>query len=203
MAVTGATQFRVGGSMGWAVPADLNARSYNQWAEKNRFRIGDSLCELFVYPPYEDSVLQVDEKAYANCNTSSYIAKFADGNTVFFFNASGAFNFISGVEPNCIRNESLIVVVMAERSTPPPSPPSSPPSPPPVSSGEVPPPSSPPASSVEAPPSPPPPPTSSVEVPAPSSAPGGEASPPPPPNGASVKVAGSVGAAIGMLMFVL
>lgn len=38
-------QFRVGGSMGWRVPAG-DAESYNQWAERNRFKIGDSLRKL-------------------------------------------------------------------------------------------------------------------------------------------------------------
>lgn len=43
----GATQFKVGGSSGWTVPTDPTA--YNQWAQKNRFRIGDSLCKLFLW----------------------------------------------------------------------------------------------------------------------------------------------------------
>ena len=46
MAMVAATQFRVGGLMGWTVPTDPNAVSYNQWAESNRFQIGDSLCKL-------------------------------------------------------------------------------------------------------------------------------------------------------------
>jgi hypothetical protein len=37
----GATLFTVGGSKGWTVPdPELH---YNQWAENNRFQIGDSL----------------------------------------------------------------------------------------------------------------------------------------------------------------
>ena len=45
-AMAAATQFRVGGSMGWTVPTDPNAVSYNRWAERNRFQVGDSLCKL-------------------------------------------------------------------------------------------------------------------------------------------------------------
>lgn len=37
-----ATEFKVGGADGWSVPADA-APTYNQWAERNRFKIGDSL----------------------------------------------------------------------------------------------------------------------------------------------------------------
>lgn len=35
-------EFTVGGSKGWHVP-DPNEVHYNQWAENNRFQIGDSL----------------------------------------------------------------------------------------------------------------------------------------------------------------
>ena len=40
-----ATEYTVGGANGWSVPAD-GALHYNQWAERNRFKIGDSLCKL-------------------------------------------------------------------------------------------------------------------------------------------------------------
>jgi hypothetical protein len=39
----GATQYKVGGDNGWAVP-DATAESFNTWAEKTSFQIGDSLC---------------------------------------------------------------------------------------------------------------------------------------------------------------
>ncbi|KAG0487054.1 hypothetical protein HPP92_009149 [Vanilla planifolia] len=71
---------------------------------------------VFVYQPDQDSVVQVDKDAYNNCNTSSFISKFDDGNTVFTFTRSGSFYFVSGFDNNCKRNESLVVVVMADRS---------------------------------------------------------------------------------------
>jgi len=43
-AAAGATQYKVGGDNGWAVPAAA-AESFNTWAEKTSFQIGDSLCE--------------------------------------------------------------------------------------------------------------------------------------------------------------
>jgi len=42
-----ATTFTVGGSKGWTVPPD-HSPLYNQWAEKMRFQIGDSLCKSHV-----------------------------------------------------------------------------------------------------------------------------------------------------------
>lgn len=43
-----ATVFQVGGSDGWTVPKDPSTQPYNQWAEKNRFQIGDSLCTSII-----------------------------------------------------------------------------------------------------------------------------------------------------------
>ncbi|KAG6471030.1 hypothetical protein ZIOFF_072123 [Zingiber officinale] len=113
LSLAAGTQFKVGGSGRWSVP-DNNAMTYNQWAEKNRFKIGDSI--VFTYLPDEDSVLLVDDDAYKNCNTSSHIDQFNDGNTVFTFTHSGNFYFVSGVKDNCDKNEKLHVVVLADRT---------------------------------------------------------------------------------------
>lgn len=186
-----AFEFRVGGPRGsWTVPNDPNAASYNQWAEMNRFQIGDTL--LFVYPADKDSVLQVTKDDYTNCNTASPIAKFSDGHTVFKLDQSGPYYFISGVAENCLKNEKLIVVVIADRShhsikT---VPPSSPPSP----SAEVPAPSPPPTFE-DSPPV-------GVEI-NPAPAPGQES---PKNNGASsidMSVIGSIGTFLGSLILLL
>lgn len=44
----GATEFKVGDSKGWTVPTDPNADTFNHWAERHRFQIGDSLCKLII-----------------------------------------------------------------------------------------------------------------------------------------------------------
>jgi len=38
--------FVVGGQKGWSVPNDPSFNPFNQWAEKSRFQIGDSLGEF-------------------------------------------------------------------------------------------------------------------------------------------------------------
>ncbi|KAJ0974729.1 hypothetical protein J5N97_016694 [Dioscorea zingiberensis] len=101
--------------MGWTVPTDPNAMTYNQWAQSNRFQVGDSL--LFVYPPETDQVLQVNEESYNSCNTRSYIKSYKDGNTVILLDRSGPFYFISGIQANCLKNESMVVVVISERTS--------------------------------------------------------------------------------------
>ncbi|KAJ8622104.1 hypothetical protein MRB53_030633 [Persea americana] len=185
----GATQFKVGGSSGWSVPTDPTA--YNQWAQKHRFRIGDSL--LFVYPPGKDSVLHVKKDDYYNCNTKSFLEYYNDGNTPFIFNQSGPHYFISGNEENCLKNESMVVIVMAGRSkmsnstinTTAPSPsPYSPSNPPEIN------PTSPSPSAL---------PPAVVETP--------NTSPPSPPNGVSsskvVSIVGSIGLVGSGLLLVL
>ncbi|GLT77513.1 hypothetical protein SLA2020_490880 [Shorea laevis] len=107
-----AREFTVGNS-GWGVRT-TSTESYNQWAERNRFQIGDSL--VFVYSPNEDSVLQVTKEASDNCTTDAPLAKYTDGHTIVSLNRSGSFYFISGNKDNCLKGEKLVLVVLADRS---------------------------------------------------------------------------------------
>ncbi|URD96152.1 early nodulin-like protein [Musa troglodytarum] len=87
-----ARDFLVGGNVNaWRVPP-TTTDSLNQWAEKNRFQVGDSL--VWRYDAGKDSVLQVTREAYLSCNKTSPIAEHKNGATV---------------------GEKLIVVVMSER----------------------------------------------------------------------------------------
>ncbi|KAA3486802.1 early nodulin-like protein 3 [Gossypium australe] len=101
-------------SVNWGLHNGTNAENYNQWAEKNRFQIGDSL--VFTYTPNDDSVLQVNEDAYKNCSVESPLSSYTDGHTVFSLSHSGPYYFISGNKDNCEKNEKLVVVVLADRS---------------------------------------------------------------------------------------
>ncbi|KAE9458197.1 hypothetical protein C3L33_09896, partial [Rhododendron williamsianum] len=179
----GAYEFAVGGSNGWTIPTDSNA--LNQWAEKSRFQIGDTL--LFVYPADKDVVLLVNKDDYNNCNTATPIAKYTDGHTEFKFSQSGPIYFISGVKDHCLKNEKLHVVVLADRSG---NKPAS--SPPPSAASPPPPPASPPPSA-----SPP----AGSEEPTPSPVPSADQTPPQKKkNGATsvvMSVTGSIGALLG------
>ncbi|XP_057458752.1 early nodulin-like protein 9 [Lotus japonicus] len=109
-----AYEFVVGGQKGWSVPSDPNFNPFNQWAEKSRFQVGDSL--VFNYQSGQDSVLYVKSEDYASCNTGSAYAKYSDGHTVFKLNKSGPYFFISGNKDKCNKNEKLAVIVLADRS---------------------------------------------------------------------------------------
>ncbi|XP_050367381.1 early nodulin-like protein 1 [Argentina anserina] len=175
---SGANEF----TLGWTVP-DASTH-FDQWAQNNRFQIGDSI--VFTYSPGQDSVLRVSQDDYTNCNTDAAAEKFSDGHSVFKFNQSGPFYFISGNKDNCAKNEKLIVIVLADRSqtstaTPPSPAPSGEASPPPPSPGTV----------------------QSNPTPAPES---DQMIPPPPPSGASSLVlsfVGSIGAAAAYSSFLL
>ncbi|XP_051135639.1 early nodulin-like protein 3 [Andrographis paniculata] len=171
-------QFQVGGSKGtWAVPTDPNTPIYNQWAEKTRFQIGDSI--LFVYDGNHDSVLHVTKDAYTSCSTDGPVLdKFSDGHSVYKFDQSGPHYFISGVAENCHKNEKMVIVVMADRgksktsneTAPAPSPHKNPNETAPAPSPHL----SPPAPAPQVSPPSPAPETSSTPAPAPS----GESAPP-------------------------
>ncbi|KAI5662536.1 hypothetical protein M9H77_21859 [Catharanthus roseus] len=116
-----AFQFNVGGRQGWVVNPLEN---YNTWAGRMRFQVNDTL--LFKYKKGTDSVLVVNNDDYANCNTNKPIMKFDDGNSVFKFDRSGPFYFISGNKSNCDKGQKMIIVVLAVRNNrPSPSPPPS------------------------------------------------------------------------------
>ncbi|XP_020266687.1 mavicyanin-like [Asparagus officinalis] len=76
-----AHEYRVGGPRGWVKPVEEETETYNDWAGRNRFHIGDSL--YFKYT--NDSVLLVDREGYVNCNTSNPQLAFTDGNSTFWF----------------------------------------------------------------------------------------------------------------------
>ncbi|KAL8510209.1 hypothetical protein ACS0TY_017138 [Phlomoides rotata] len=111
-------QFVVGGRDGWILNPSEN---YNNWAERNRFQVNDTL--LFQYKKESNSVLVVNKDDYDKCNTGNPILKLEDGNSVFKFDRSGPFYFISGNKANCDQGQKLIIVVLAVRSPPQPRPP--------------------------------------------------------------------------------
>ncbi|KAI5387537.1 early nodulin-like protein 1 [Lathyrus oleraceus] len=109
-----AYEFIVGGQKGWSVQGDTSFNPFNQWAEKSRFQVGDSL--VFNYQTGQDSVFYVKSEDYASCNTASPYAEFSGGHTVFKLNQSGPHFFISGNKDNCVKNEKIKIIVLSDRS---------------------------------------------------------------------------------------
>ncbi|XP_047312860.1 mavicyanin-like [Impatiens glandulifera] len=103
--------FEVGDETGWIVPLQNDTKFYNNWASENRFLVHDTL--RFRYK--KDSVMDVTEKEYKNCNSTRPISFSNTGNTVIELGHSGLFYFISGASGHCQRGQKMIVKVMSEQ----------------------------------------------------------------------------------------
>ncbi|CAL0322747.1 unnamed protein product [Lupinus luteus] len=107
-------QFKGGDHLGWHEPDPTNDIFYIQWAERNRFQVGDSL--LFEYQ--NDSVLSVEKTYYLNCNASNPITAFDNGKSIMNLDRPGPFYFINGTEHYCTNGQKLLVEVMSQRPIP-------------------------------------------------------------------------------------
>ncbi|ESW22611.1 hypothetical protein PHAVU_005G167200 [Phaseolus vulgaris] len=117
--VQASIQFHVGGSLGWHEPSPNDSEFYSQWAERNRFQVGDAL--VFEYE--NDSVLSVEKLDYMNCDASNPITAFDNGKSTFNLDRSGNFYFISGNNEHCKKGQRLVVDVIHPHplfSSPPP-----------------------------------------------------------------------------------
>ncbi|XP_009597978.1 early nodulin-like protein 5 [Nicotiana tabacum] len=109
-----ATEFAVGGDKGWAVPKVKDDQVYDQWAGKNRFKIGDTLS--FEYK--KDSVLVVTKEEYEKCKSSHPIFFSNNGKTIYKLEQPGLYYFISGVSGHCERGLKMIIKVLEPESPP-------------------------------------------------------------------------------------
>ncbi|KAI5605434.1 hypothetical protein BDE02_01G351400 [Populus trichocarpa] len=114
--------FDVGGKDGWVTNP---SESYNHWAEKNRFQVNDSL--VFKYNNGSDSVLLVTKDDYNSCKTKKPLKTMGSGSSVFQFDKSGPYFFISGNEDNCRKGQKMTVVVLSVKPKQAPTPVSQPP----------------------------------------------------------------------------
>ncbi|XP_077246311.1 early nodulin-like protein 8 [Tasmannia lanceolata] len=102
-------QYKVGDLDDWGVPTSANPLIYTNWSQKHQFTIGDSL--LFLYPPSQDSLVQVTEQAFNSCNISNPILYMDDGNSVFNLTSPGKFYFTSGASGHCQNSQKLEISV--------------------------------------------------------------------------------------------
>ncbi|KAL8040832.1 hypothetical protein ABFX02_10G125500 [Erythranthe guttata] len=125
-----AKNFHIGGRRSsWKIPS--YPTEYNHWASKKRFQIGDSID--MKYDGKVDSVLEVSEEDYKNCNKSNPIKTYNDGNTKITFDKSGPFYFISGAEGHCEKGQKIEIRVITPKHV---TPPAAAPQPSPASAGD-------------------------------------------------------------------
>ncbi|KAK7306851.1 hypothetical protein VNO77_44811 [Canavalia gladiata] len=102
-------QYKVGDLDSWGIPTSSNSQVYDKWSKYHTLKIDDSL--LFLYPPSQDSVIQVTEESYKSCNLKDPILYMNNGNSLFNITKEGDFYFTSGEVGHCQKNQKLHVTV--------------------------------------------------------------------------------------------
>ncbi|EOY23922.1 hypothetical protein QUC31_008493 [Theobroma cacao] len=104
-------QYKVGDLDAWGIPTSANLQVYAKWSKYHTFKIGDSL--LFLYPPSQDSVIQVTEQSYNSCNLKDPILYLNNGNSLFNITKPGEFFFTSGEPGHCEKKQKLYISVLS------------------------------------------------------------------------------------------
>ncbi|WVZ55149.1 hypothetical protein U9M48_005849 [Paspalum notatum var. saurae] len=107
--------YKVGDLDAWGVPPPSKPDIYKRWAKSIHFALGDSIW--FLYPPSQDSVLQVTPQAFAACDLSAPLLRIADGNSVFNLTAPGRAYYTSGAPGHCLKGQKLWVDVPMANGT--------------------------------------------------------------------------------------
>ncbi|KEH42900.1 putative cupredoxin [Medicago truncatula] len=102
-------QFKVGDLNAWGIPTSANPQVYAKWSKFHNFTLGDSL--LFLYPPSQDSLIQVTQESYKSCNTKDPILYMNNGNSLFNITSHGDFYFTSGENGHCQKNQKIHISV--------------------------------------------------------------------------------------------
>ncbi|TKY47943.1 Early nodulin protein 1 [Spatholobus suberectus] len=102
-------QYKVGDLDAWGIPTSANSQVYDKWSKYDNLKIGDSL--LFLYPPSQDSVIQVTAESYKSCNLKDPILYMNNGNSLFNITSEGDFYFTSGEAGHCQKNQKLHIIV--------------------------------------------------------------------------------------------
>ncbi|XP_055819331.1 stellacyanin [Solanum dulcamara] len=102
-------QYKVGDLNAWNIPSSANQDVYLKWSKNHLFKLGDSL--LFLYPPSEDSVIQVTKQNYNSCNLKNPILYMNNGNSLFNITRPGEIYFTSGAEGHCEKLQKLHISI--------------------------------------------------------------------------------------------
>ncbi|PSS11315.1 Early nodulin-like protein [Actinidia chinensis var. chinensis] len=108
-------QYKVGDLDAWGLPTPANPKVYTYWSKNHIFKIGDSL--LFLYPPSQDSVIQVTEQSYNSCNLKDPILYMNNGNSLFNITKTGDYYFTSGSDGHCEKSQKLRISVPGNGSS--------------------------------------------------------------------------------------
>lgn len=68
---------------------------------------------MFLYPPSQDSVIQVTEQNYISCNLTAPLLYMKNGNSLFNITTHGVFYFTSGIPGHCEKKQKLQISVLS------------------------------------------------------------------------------------------
>jgi hypothetical protein len=68
---------------------------------------------VFLYPPSQDSLIQVTVESFNSCNLKDPILYMNNGNSLFNVTAHGEFYFTSGEQGHCEKNQKLHISVLS------------------------------------------------------------------------------------------
>ncbi|XP_062074643.1 early nodulin-like protein 8 [Humulus lupulus] len=103
------SQYKVGDLDSWGIPTSANPQVYAKWSKYHSFKAGDSL--LFLYPPSQDSVIQVSKQSYNSCSLKDPILYMDNGNSLFNITSEGEYFFTSGKPGHCEKKQKLYILV--------------------------------------------------------------------------------------------
>ena len=66
---------------------------------------------MFLYPPSQDSVIQVSKQSYNSCNLKDPILYMDNGNSLFNITSEGEFFLTSGKPGHCEKKQKLYILV--------------------------------------------------------------------------------------------
>ncbi|XBI68458.1 hypothetical protein VPH35_047665 [Triticum aestivum] len=78
---------------------------YVRWAKSVPVKLGDAL--FFLYPPSQDSAVQLTTKAFAACDVSDPLLKLEDGNSIFNLTKPGRAYFSSAAPGRCRKGQKF------------------------------------------------------------------------------------------------
>ncbi|QHO51795.1 hypothetical protein HN51_020932 [Arachis hypogaea] len=118
------TRHVVGGSEGWKIPS--NDSEYQDWANNQRFSLGDIL--VFDFTMNQHDVVEVPKDSYDICSPENAINTTMNSPANFILNKEGQFYYICSFGTHCIQGQKLSIIVPSSSSgAPSPQPSRSPP----------------------------------------------------------------------------
>ncbi|KAI4376675.1 hypothetical protein MLD38_014412 [Melastoma candidum] len=109
-----ATNYTVGGSVGWKVPP--TGTKLSDWASKYTFKVGDILIFNFTTGIHDVAVVTKDN--YDACNLSSSLEILSTGPASYSLDKDGEYYYICTFSNHCSRGQKLEITVGDSSSGP-------------------------------------------------------------------------------------